>query len=153
MKYGKLILDKHDFVLIKQYQQLNHTYTDYAHKNTLDILAKRMSKAMIMDAEYIPTDIAQLYAEIMVTCNSQRQKTFSLVAPNEENIKKNKISVISTLGATIIGHSEGDILKYGLPGSTMALTIEKIVPCKKKSHVNISEEVFDSLLPKNYKKN
>ncbi|CAN0602474.1 unnamed protein product [Ectocarpus sp. 12 AP-2014] len=59
-----------------------------------------MAKAIIMDTEHIPTDIAQLYSIVTVSCNSEWQETFSLMPPTKENIKKNKISVISTLGAS-----------------------------------------------------
>lgn len=133
MKYGKLILAKSDFALLKQYQRTNLTYKDYAHKNTLDTLKNLMSKAIILKAEQMPSDVVQLYSTITVTCNSQWQEEFTLVAPSEENIKKNKTSVMSTLGASIIGLSEGDIIKYGLPGSTILLKIKAVVTSKIKA--------------------
>jgi len=133
MKYGKLILEKSDFALIKQYQRANLTYEDYAHKNTLDTLKNLMSKAIILKAEQMPSDVVQLYSTVTVTCNSQWQEEFTLVAPSEENIKKNQTSVMSTLGASIIGLSEGDNIKYGLPGSTIFLKIETVLTSKIKT--------------------
>ncbi|SRR6056297_410569 len=133
MKYGKLILEKSDFALIKQYQRANLTYEDYAHKNTLDTLKNLMSKAIILKADQMPSDVVQLYSTVTVTCNSQWQEEFTLVAPSEENIKKNQTSVMSTLGASIIGLSEGDNIKYGLPGSTIFLKIETVLTSKIKT--------------------
>ena len=133
MKYGKLILEKSDFALIKQYQRANLTYEDYAHKNTLDTLKNLMSKAIILKADQMPSDVVQLYSTVTVTCNSQWQEEFTLVAPSEENIKKKQTSVMSTLGASIIGLSEGDNIKYGLPGSTIFLKIETVLTSKIKT--------------------
>ncbi|MFD0799171.1 GreA/GreB family elongation factor [Maribacter chungangensis] len=146
MKYGKLILEKNEFKLIKQYLKLNHTYQDYAHKNTLDTLEKLMSEAMIVDEEHVPSDVARLYSSITVTCNSQWQEMFILVAPSEENIRRNKTSVMSTLGASIIGLSQGDVIKYGLPGSSMSLKIEKVEPRKNRNNRSLSKEVLDSTM-------
>jgi len=153
MKYGKLILEKCDFVMIKKFQQENKTYADYAHKNTLDILKKNMSKAIVLNHSNFPTDIVQMYSTITLTCNTSWQEKFQLVPPSKENIKKNKISVISTLGASIIGLSESDVLKYGLPGNIMSLKIEKVIQLQHRELIEISEEVFKKMLPKNYKKN
>jgi len=153
MKYGSLVLGKCDYVMIKGYHRLNHTYADYAHKNTLDILDENMLVAIVVDEQHVPSDIVQLYAATTVVCNARWRETFQLVPPSEENIKKNKISVVSTLGASIIGLSEGDVVKYGLPGNIMSLKIEKVVHHKRKEPVVISNEVLEELLPKNYKKN
>jgi regulator of nucleoside diphosphate kinase len=139
MKYGKLVLEKSDFALLKQYQRTVLTYKDYAHKNTLDTLKNLMSKAIILEAERMPSDVIQLYSKITVTCNSQWQEEFTLVAPSEENIKKNKTSVMSTLGASLIGISEGDSIKYGLPGSTIFLKIETVVTTKIKANLSPSK--------------
>lgn len=146
MKYGSLVFGKENFVMVKYYQETNEICEDYAHQNTLAILTENMSNAMVFDSDDIPSDIVQIYTEVSVSSKSGWIETFCLVPPYEENIKKNKISVISTLGASIIGLSEGDTLQYGLPGNIMSLKIEKVVQSKKAIELNISEEAFDKIL-------
>ncbi len=146
MKYGSLVFSKENFVMIKYYQEMNEMYEDYAHKDTLDILSENMSKALVIDMDDVPADVAQLYSSITVNCNSTWNETFQLVPPYEENIKKDKISVISTLGASLIGLSECDTLKYGLPGNIIALTIDKVVQRKEQVKLNIPEEAYERIL-------
>ena len=127
MQYGSLVFSKENFVMIKYYQEMNEMYADYAHKNTLDILSENMSNALIVDTNDLPEDIVQLYSTITITSTSGWSETFQLVPPYEENIQKDKISVISSLGASVIGLSRGDTLKYGLPGDMISLKITKMV--------------------------
>lgn len=152
MKYGSLVFQKEHFVLIKYYQEMNKTLENYAHKNTLDILAEHMSNALIFDADTIPSDEVQLYSEIVVTCSSGWQETFELVSPEEENIKKQKVSVMSTLGASVIGLSKGDRFQYGLPADRLSLKIDKVLQPNVKQEFSISEKLFKKYLPKDVNK-
>lgn len=151
MKYGSLVLEKKDFVMIKRYQHLNHYIEDYAHKDVLDALKENMSNAFIYDLEDMPDDVIRMYSYVTVSCESGWSETFQLVLPSENDIENDKISVQSTLGASVIGLSEGDIIKYGLPGDIIALKIETVEQSKKYFKVDIPEEVFKNVLPKQYK--
>lgn len=151
MKYGCLVLEKKDFVMIKRYQHLNYYVEDYAHKDALDALAENMSNALICNLEDMPDDVVRLYSNITVSSESGWRETFQLVSPLEMDLSYNKISVQSTLGASVIGLSEGDTTMYGLPGEIMLLKIEKVEQSGKYFKVAISEEIFTNVLPKQYK--
>ncbi|MGB5437690.1 MAG: GreA/GreB family elongation factor [Maribacter sp.] len=128
--------------MIKYFQEMNEMYADYAHKNTLDLLTENMSNALIVDTAKLPKDIVQIYSTITVSSKSGWLETFRLVPPYEERIKNGKISVISTLGASVIGLSEGDTLNYGLPGHMMLLRIEKVAQDRKRVKLRIPEEAI-----------
>lgn len=151
MKYGSLVLEKKDFVMIKRYQHLNHYVEDYAHKDALDTLEENMSTALIYDLENMPDDVVRMYSKLTVTSESGWRETFQLVLPLENDIAHDKISVQSTLGASVIGLSEGDVIKHGLPGDIIAIKIEKVDQSEKSFHVDIPEEIFKIVLPKQYK--
>lgn len=151
MKYGSLVFGKENFVLVKYYKETNEMYEDYAHQDTLEILKENMSNALIFDTGDVPTDVVQIHSDITVSTKSGWQETFQLVPPHEEDIKKNKISVVSSLGASVIGLSEGDSLRFGLPGNILGLRIEKVLQRKKPVKLNMSEEIFNKVLPKDCK--
>jgi len=136
--------------MIKYYREVNKVFEDYSHKNTLDLLETNMSKAMIVDFEDLPPDVVQIYSTITVRSRSGWDETFQLVPPFRENVKKYKISAISTLGASVIGLSKGDTLRYGLPGSTLILNIEKVIQGKKRIKLNIPQEAYKKILQKKY---
>tara|TARA_R110002051_G_scaffold34256_3_gene76303 strand:+ start:23091 stop:23486 length:396 start_codon:yes stop_codon:yes gene_type:complete len=131
MKYGSLVLEKNEFRMIKDYQEMNVTIEDYAHKNVLEILHQNMSIAMLFAAEDIPFDIIKMYSTITLVGNAGRHETFQIVPPNEVNIPKKKISVLSNLGASLIGRAESDKITYGLPGNVISLKIEQVKQKKK----------------------
>lgn len=151
MRYGSLVLEKKDFVLIKRYQHLNHYIEDYAHKDALDTLDENMANALIFDLEDMPDDVIRLYSFVTVSCESGWRETFQLVLPIEDDIANDRISVQSTLGASVIGLSEGDRINYGLPSNIMSLKIEKVKYGGKDLKVDEPEEIFKNVLPKHDK--
>jgi regulator of nucleoside diphosphate kinase len=151
MKYGSLIFEKMDFLMVRKYRESNPTLEDYAHRNLLDILEQNMSEAILYDAYDIPTDIIQLYSFITVKCTSGWNDTFQLVPPHEENIKKNRFSVVSSLGASFIGHSEGDSIRYGLPGNTLSIKIGKVAQTEEKVSLDNSQENLKTCYPNRIK--
>ena len=126
MKYGSLVFEENEFLMIKKYQEENITIEDYAHKNVLEILGQHMTIAMRLNTEDIPFDIITINSFIKVSGASGIRQTFQIVAPNEVDIKQNKISVISSLGASVIGRAVGDKISYGLPGDRVSLVITKV---------------------------
>ncbi|SNR28218.1 regulator of nucleoside diphosphate kinase [Maribacter sedimenticola] len=148
MKYGSLVLEKKDFVMIQRYQQLTPYVEDYAHKDALDNLKERMATALIYDLEDMPEDIIRMYSYVNLSYESGWNQTFQLVPPHENNLENDKISVQSTLGASIIGLSEGDIITYGLPSNVKTLTIKKITQSNQHFKVNITERTINEALAK-----
>ncbi|TLP82337.1 GreA/GreB family elongation factor [Maribacter sp. ACAM166] len=153
MKYGSLVLEKKDFVMIKRYQLLTNYIEDYAHKDALDNLKENMSNALIYDLEDMPDDIIRMYSYVTLSYESGWSENFQLVPPYENDIKNDKISVQSTLGASIIGLSEGDTLKYGLPVYIIALTVQKVKQSEQYFKVVIPEKTFKDVLPKHNNNN
>ncbi len=140
MKYGSLIFEKKDFSMIKKYRKSNPSIEDYYHKNTLEVLDENMLKAVVFGANKISSDIIQMYSLVTVTSASGELFTFQLVAPFEMNIKKKKVSVMSSLGASLIGFSEGDTIKFGLPSTRLTLKINEVKQSKKSVASDISED-------------
>jgi len=147
MKYGSLVFGKDNFEMIQFYYEINETYEDYAHKNTLDVLTENMSNALVVNAEDVPEDVVQIYSTITISSTSGWRDIFKLVPPSEKNIRKNKISVVGTLGASIVGLSEGDSIKFGLPGDLIYLTIKKVHTSRKLVKLDISKEKYEEILP------
>tara|TARA_R110002051_G_scaffold121829_3_gene194915 strand:- start:1579 stop:2025 length:447 start_codon:yes stop_codon:yes gene_type:complete len=126
MKYGSLVFETNEFLIIKKYQEMNYTIEDYAHKNVLDVLTQNMTTALCLNEVDIPFDIITMYSTIKVSSAFGIRQTFQVVPPNEVDLKENKISVISSLGASVIGRAQGDRISYGLPGDSVSLVIEKV---------------------------
>jgi regulator of nucleoside diphosphate kinase len=151
MKYGSLVLEKNEFLKIKKYQEKNVIIEDYAHKSTLEILSQHMSTAMIFETEDIPFDIIKMNSIVNVIGAFGIRQSFQIVAPNEIDVKQNKISVLSSLGATVIGLAQGDSVNYGLPGNLMSLKIEKVRQPKEIYNTITTKPIINKKIPKELK--
>ena len=149
MKYGSLVLEKHDFLMTKKFMELNVFLEDYMHKNALEILDKNLENALILQTETMPSDIVRLDSKVIVTNPLGWREQFELVSPDEANPKENKISVTSSLGASIIGRSEGDFVEFGIPGNMMMLRLEKVEQSGRRTMLAVSESELKKLFKRN----
>lgn len=126
MKNYSLIFEKEDFKVILEYRNSNRLIEDYSHLDTLEQLEEDMGKATVLPLEDMPEDIVRLYSWVTVSSASGWRKTFQVMPPDEQDIKQDKISVQSDLGATVIGHAETDIIQFGTPIGVIWLKIEHV---------------------------
>ncbi|MEP2239381.1 MAG: GreA/GreB family elongation factor [Maribacter sp.] len=126
MKYGSLVFEESEFLMIKKHLENNVIIEDYAHKYVLGLLSQHMAIALCLNAEDIPFDIVTINSIIKVSGANGINQTLQIVVPEDAAIDQNKVSVISSLGASIIGCAVGDKISYGLPGDLISLTITKV---------------------------
>jgi regulator of nucleoside diphosphate kinase len=145
-KYGSLVMEKKDFVMILRQWHIDNTIEDYSHKDALDILEGNMADAIVFNLADMPKDVIRLYSWVTVSSGSGWRETFQLTLPLGKDIKKDKISVHSSLGATVIGHAEGDLLHYGTPIGLIPLRIESVEQSGGYIQIDIPEDDYKSLL-------
>lgn len=150
-KYGSLIMEKKDFVMILRQWNVNDTLEDYSHKDTLDILEGNMADAIVLHLSDMPKDVIRLYSWATVSSGSGWRETFQLVLPLEEDIKRDMISVHSSLGATVIGHAEGDLLNFCTPIGVVPLKIESVEQSGGYIKEGISDEDYENLFSERQK--
>lgn len=148
MKYGSLVMGKKDYVMILRHRYMGYFVEDYTHKHALETLEEDMADAMVLDIEEMPEDIIRLYSWVTVSSASGWRENFQIVLPGETDIHKDRVSVQSTLGASVIGLAAGDVIQYGTPVGVIPLYIEKVEQSEGYVREHISDEDFDRFLPK-----
>jgi len=111
MKYGSLIVEKKEYLVIKRILNFHKHYEDVAHKNALAHLSKKMEQALIVSDDEMPKDVVRLYSEVRISTMNGIEQNCQFVMPTEESQKDGKLSVVSTLGAKLIGLASGDEIK------------------------------------------
>lgn len=145
-KYGSLVMEKKDFVMILRQWNIDNTIEDYSHKDALDILEGNMADAIVFNLTDMPKDVIRLYSWVTVSSGSGWRETFQLALPLGKDIKKDQISVHSSLGATVVGHAEGDLLHFGTPIGVIPLKIESVEQSGGYIKTDIPEEDYENLL-------
>lgn len=139
MKYGNLIFEKNEFLMTRKFLKGNPLLEDYAHQYVLETLEKNLDNAIVMDKGQVPSDVIGLYSMITIVDYSGQRRSFRLVAPNEIDTKEDHVSVISGLGASLIGFSKGDRISHGLPGNQRSLLVENVVQGPGRMRLSISD--------------
>jgi transcription elongation factor GreA len=87
----------------------------------------KLALAHVIDPSKISQDKAAFGAKVKVLdVNTDEEKIFTLVGPEEADIKNQKISIHSPVGKSLIGKSVGDIVTINAPAKTMEYEILEI---------------------------
>ncbi len=90
-------------------------------------LKTKLALAHVIDPSKITQDKAAFGAKVKVLdINTEEEKFFTLVGPEEADIKNQKISIHSPVGKSLIGKSVGDIVTINAPAKTMEYEILEI---------------------------
>ncbi|WP_249694534.1 nucleoside diphosphate kinase regulator [Stappia sp. WLB 29] len=90
-------------------------------------LASELDRARIVDDRRISADVVRMGSRLRFTTDAGEDRTVTLVFPGEANIAEGKISVLTPIGAALIGLSAGQSIDWtALDGHTHRLTVESV---------------------------
>ena len=93
----------------------------------LELLIEEMQRAVIVPSEKVSEDVVTLNTRMRVRDLDSREETsIQLVFPNDEDFEQGKISILTAIGAALIGYSKGDIAEWNAPAGIRRLRIEEI---------------------------
>ncbi|MCK0135527.1 GreA/GreB family elongation factor [Arenibacter sp. S6351L] len=137
MKYKNLIIEKKEFVLLKRYMNLSGYYKDVTLGKSVKKLLTELESAKICDEVDMPKDVIRFNSTITIRSENGWTRKFQLVMPNDSDVKRDKVSILTPMGAAVIGYAEGDTLIWEFPNGEQRLTIEKIEQENKYINVNM----------------
>lgn len=126
MKYGSLIIEKGEFVLLKQMMSLTGYYKDNTLGKSAKKLAEEMQVAKIVDGKEMPVDVIRFNTTVTIVSDGGWHKKFKLVLPKHGDVQKGKISILTPMGAAVMGYAQGDLITWEFPSGYQNLTIEKV---------------------------
>lgn len=86
-----------------------------------------LSSARLIDDKDIDTSKALILSNVRIkNLNNKAELTYTLVAENEADLKKKKISVESPIGKGLLGKSVGDVADVETPRGTIQFEILEI---------------------------
>jgi transcription elongation factor GreA len=105
-----------------------------AAKESQGILEARIKKqesdiasARIVETEDVDTSKVSILTKVTITnLNSKKQVTYQIVSEKEADLKLNKISITSPIGAGLLGKTVGDVAEVQVPAGLVRFKIEDI---------------------------
>ncbi|SDE88838.1 regulator of nucleoside diphosphate kinase [Pricia antarctica] len=126
MKYKNLIIEKKEYVLLKRYMNLSGYYQDETLRKSVRKLLGELDSAQICDEADMPKDVIRFNTMVTIVSKKGWHKTFTLVLPTDSDMKNDKISILTPMGAAVIGYAEGDSVTWEFPSGEQQLIIEKV---------------------------
>jgi regulator of nucleoside diphosphate kinase len=97
-------------------------------RDYLEMLENELDLAEIVTPESVPKDVITMRSKArLLDINSGKEVVYSLVFPNEADLKKGKISVLAPIGTAMIGYKVGDIIEWEVPAGLRRLRVEEVL--------------------------
>ncbi|WP_077405179.1 GreA/GreB family elongation factor [Cellulophaga omnivescoria] len=136
MKYGGLIIEKKEYVLLKKLMTLSGYHKDTTYKKSIAKLNMELKTAIVKDDKDMPTDVIRFNSIVTVTAEEGWQKSFQLVKPSDSDLKNQKLSILTPMGAAVIGYAKGDTLLWEFPSGEKNLTVTNVK--QKNNYIDIN---------------
>ena len=90
-------------------------------------LQKILEHSRVIDPEVLPKDRVSLLSRVEFTnLQTGTRMCFQIVSPHEMDLEAGKISLISPIGAALMGKKAGEIAEAKVPSGPLRLRIESI---------------------------
>src|SRR5687767_11106111 len=90
-------------------------------------LENDIASVRIVDAESVDTSKVTILTKVTLTnLNTKKKLTYTIVYEKEADLKQNKISVTSSIGACLLGKVVGDVAEVQVPAGLLKFKIENI---------------------------
>jgi len=100
----------------------------WPHDKYDEMLLRELERGIVLDSKKIPSDVITMNSQIRFTeIESNASMTYWLVFPQDADINKNKISVLSPIGCGLLGYKVNDAISIKTPAGEKMVKIEEII--------------------------
>jgi regulator of nucleoside diphosphate kinase len=119
-----VILSEEDFRMLKQFAT---SFSDNANANEMS-LSYELNRAIVVDNNELPADSIRLNSQVRVReLTSKKEMEFSIVMPAFADIKQKKISVLTPMGAALIGLCKGETVEWKMPAGLKKFEVLDVI--------------------------
>lgn len=132
------MLEKKEFVLLKQLVNVSGFYTDNTYKNSIKKLTEELKSAIVYSEEEMPKDVIRFNSMVTITAGNGWSKTFQLVIPSLGDFKNSKISILTPMGAAVMGYAKGDDIIWEFRNGEQTLLVSNV----EQQHNTINSDIL-----------
>ena len=115
MKYNNIIIEKKEFDLLRSMISSAPYHRDQVYKTSLEKLKAELKEAKIVSASKMPGDVIRLNSTVTIKTPWNVTRTYQIVAPDQSDVRSNKISVLAPMGLALMGYAKGDEVEWEFP--------------------------------------
>lgn len=117
---NQVIITAEDFELLKP----------YANKKADGemSLANELARAKVVKKEDFPIDCVRINSKVSILDKDSKNKMeFTLVLPQYSDMSKKQVSILTPMGAALIGFKQGDSVEWKLPAGLKRFEIISVI--------------------------
>lgn len=137
MKYGSLIIEKKEYVYLKRILNISGYAEDFETQKSLQRFNDEIKNAQIVNEDEMPIDVIRFNSKMVVHSEKGWKKMIQLVTPSEKDSTKDKISILTPMGAALFGYSEGDTMEWDFPSGKQQLKIVEVSQDKNQDKIEV----------------
>lgn len=100
-----------------------------ANPAVADVLFAELDRARIVPEQQLRDDVVRMGSTLRYSTETGEARTVTLVYPAQADIEAGKISILTPIGAALIGLSAGQSIEWeARDGRTHRLTVERVEP-------------------------
>lgn len=133
MKYSVWATNAPEILITKgDRQRLSQVLADHAAMRpwrSVEFLVRELLRATVVDDEAAPDNLVTMRSRIRIReDNSGTMRTVTLAYPEDSNVYEDAASVLTPLGASLLGLSEGQSISVPTPGERLVkTTVVKVI--------------------------
>ncbi len=115
---------------LKRLQQLllDAKYTEYRKSEYLERLRGEINRAVIVPPKEIPADVITMNSTVIIEdLDTEEEETYTLVFPENADLKQGKVSILAPIGTAMLGYEVGDTFEWEVPAGIRRLRVKKIL--------------------------
>ena len=100
----------------------------YRGSTYLNDLAAEVDRAILVEPKEIPPDVITMNSKVQLfDIENDEHLEYTLVFPEDADVKQGKISVLAPIGTAMLGYRVGDEFIWQTPGGSCRYRVEKIL--------------------------
>jgi regulator of nucleoside diphosphate kinase len=100
-------------------------------------LVGELETAKILDEANMPDDVIRFNTTVTILSETGWHKRFKLVVPSRSDVRNNHISILTPMGAAVMGYAKGDSLIWEFPSGNQKLIIENVEQENESINLNM----------------
>lgn len=105
----------------------SHKFDD-AYKKYLCALEEELKEAVIVDQKAVPANIITMHSKFKIKdIDTNEENIYTLVFPFDASQEENKLSILTSIGVSVIGSEAGRIFEWESPTGKKNCRIEEIL--------------------------
>jgi regulator of nucleoside diphosphate kinase len=109
-------LQRNIYITENDLERLERLVSGLKSSPNIDRFKLELERAIVVPSEEIPSDVVTMNSRVIFKeLNSEDETEITLVYPSDSDVNSRKISILTPVGAALLGLSVGDQIDWPLP--------------------------------------